>query len=236
MVVGKLKDLTLTPHFGYLTVIERAENIGRYVAWKCKCKCGKELVVRAKDLTSGNTKSCGCYKIERLKELKTNGILGNRYNKLVVIEETEERNASKQRMIRCKCDCGSEVLVAYTSLITGNTKSCGCIKSHGEQQIAEILTENNVEFAREYTFKDFVLENGGRPRFDFAIFNEGKLSHLIEYDGIQHFEYTDSGWNTKENYEKTKANDKQKNEFCKRNNIRLIRIKYDEGIAIDKLL
>ena len=139
-------------------------------------------------------------------------------------------------MIRCKCDCGSEVLVAYTSLITGNTKSCGCIKSHGEQQIAEILTENNVEFAREYTFKDFVLENGGRPRFDFAIFNEGKLSHLIEYDGIQHFEYTDSGWNTKENYEKTKANDKQKNEFCKRNNIRLIRIKYDEGIAIDKLL
>ena len=130
MVVGKLKDLTQTPHFGYLTVIERAENIGRYVAWKCKCKCGKELVVWAKDLTSGNT------------------------------------------------------------------KSCGCIKSHGEQQIAEILTENNVEFAREYTFKDFVLENGGRPRFDFAIFNEGKLSHLIEYDGIQHFEYTDSGWNT----------------------------------------
>ena len=43
-------------------------------------------------------------------------------------------------------------------------------------------------------------------------------------------------YNTKENYEKTKANDKQKNEFCKRNNIRLIRIKYDEGIAIDKLL
>ena len=68
----KAKDLTLTPHFGYLTVIERAENIGRYVAWKCKCKCGKELVVRATDLTTGNTKSCGCYKIERLKELKTN--------------------------------------------------------------------------------------------------------------------------------------------------------------------
>ena len=48
--------------YGYLTVIERAENTkeGR-AQWKCKCKCGNELIVLGKHLRSGNTKSCGCY-------------------------------------------------------------------------------------------------------------------------------------------------------------------------------
>lgn len=232
----KAQDLTLTPNFTYLTVIERAPNIGRYVAWKCECKCGKELVVRAKDLVSGNTKSCGCYKLERIKETKTKSIINNIYGRLLVIEETEERDSSNKRMIRCKCDCGSIILVTYSDLVTGNTKSCGCSKSHGEERIAKLLSENNVEFAREYVPKDFQLKSGGRPRFDFAVFKNGVLSHLIEYDGIQHFEYTNSGWNTKENYEKTRVNDEQKNKYCEDNKIKLIRIKYDEGITIDKLL
>lgn len=48
--------------YGYLTVIERALNNkdGR-AAWKCRCKCGKEIIVSGKSLRSGNTKSCGCY-------------------------------------------------------------------------------------------------------------------------------------------------------------------------------
>ena len=52
--------------YGYLTVIERAENdrSGR-AKWKCRCRCGKEVVVLGKHLRSGNTKSCGCYQRER---------------------------------------------------------------------------------------------------------------------------------------------------------------------------
>lgn len=29
-------------------------------SWMCQCSCGKEVVVRANSLLSGNTKSCGC--------------------------------------------------------------------------------------------------------------------------------------------------------------------------------
>ena len=50
--------------YGRLTVIERAPNIGKYVAWNCLCVCGKTLAVRADSLRSGNTKSCGCLKAE----------------------------------------------------------------------------------------------------------------------------------------------------------------------------
>ena len=52
--------------YGYLTVIERAENDkeGR-AQWLCQCKCGNQVIVRGKALRNGNTKSCGCYQRER---------------------------------------------------------------------------------------------------------------------------------------------------------------------------
>ena len=72
-------------------------------------------------------------------------------------------------------------------------------------------------------------ENGVPLKFDFAIFNnQNKLKYLIEYDGTQHFEYTDSGWNTKNHFEYTQKHDELKNNYCKSNNIPLIRIKYTQ--------
>lgn len=51
--------------FGKLTVIERTEN--QYtksgvpvVAYRCRCDCGNEVIVRAGNLRSGHTSSCGC--------------------------------------------------------------------------------------------------------------------------------------------------------------------------------
>ena len=54
----KLIDLT-GQVFGQLTVIERAPNIGKQPAWRCKCSCGNECVVQAGALKSGQ-KTCGC--------------------------------------------------------------------------------------------------------------------------------------------------------------------------------
>lgn len=51
-----------------------------------------------------------------------------------------------------------------------------------------MLLENNIDFAREYTFGDLKGVNGGALRFDFAIFKNKKLSHLIEFNGKQHYE------------------------------------------------
>ena len=48
--------------------------------------------------------------------------------------------------------------------------------------------------------------------------------------------YRNSGWNTKENFEKTKIRDQIKNEYCFEKNIKLIRIKYNEDITLEKIL
>lgn len=62
--------------FGRLTVIEqcgvRIYPCGsRKRLWKCLCDCGKEVEITTNRLTSGNTKSCGCYKVEAEKEVHT---------------------------------------------------------------------------------------------------------------------------------------------------------------------
>lgn len=56
---ARLHDIT-GEKFGKLTAIERAENIGKEVAWKCLCECGKYKIVRTYSLLSGDTQSCGC--------------------------------------------------------------------------------------------------------------------------------------------------------------------------------
>lgn len=46
--------------FGRLTVLYRDKNIGTHAAWRCKCDCGAEKVVRGSRLLDGRVKSCGC--------------------------------------------------------------------------------------------------------------------------------------------------------------------------------
>ena len=45
--------------FGRLTVLGPAANIGGRTAWRCRCECGRETVVRTHHLRAGHTASCG---------------------------------------------------------------------------------------------------------------------------------------------------------------------------------
>ena len=70
-VMGKRLDLT-RQRFGRLTVVKytgRSKN--SHVMWFCKCDCGNETVVRDDSLKSGNTKSCGCLRLDRTREANT---------------------------------------------------------------------------------------------------------------------------------------------------------------------
>ena len=52
----------------------------------------------------------------------------------------------------------------------------------------------------------------------------------IEYDGRQHFQAIEY-WGGEEVFQLTQFHDQIKNDYCKENNIRLIRIKYDEDVS-----
>lgn len=52
---------------GRLSVIRRADNIGRRTAWICLCDCGREVRQYTEVLRSGRASSCGCLRIEQIR-------------------------------------------------------------------------------------------------------------------------------------------------------------------------
>ncbi len=58
-------------------------------------------------------------------------LVGQKFNKLTVIERDYSQN--KRPYWLCKCDCGNIVSVRGDLLRSGNTKACGCLyKKHGQ--------------------------------------------------------------------------------------------------------
>lgn len=102
-------------------------------------------------------------------------------------------------------------------------------KSKGEDKIAKILKNEGVKFIREKRFKD--CKNKRSLPFDFYL---PDMNVAIEYDGEQHFKpkfyYDEKG------LEEIKIKDEIKNEYCKSNNIKLIRIPYTEFDNIENIL
>lgn len=56
---------------------------------------------------------------------KLNDLTHKQFEKLTVIERAANKNG-KTRWL-CRCECGNEIIVYASSLISGNTKSCGCL-------------------------------------------------------------------------------------------------------------
>lgn len=58
------KDLT-NLNFGKWTVLSFAGTKKGAAIWLCRCDCGRERTLNTRSLTSGNSKSCGCYRTDR---------------------------------------------------------------------------------------------------------------------------------------------------------------------------
>ena len=72
-VIGhRRKPYELTgERFGRLTVIRRGGKSSSGFCWICKCDCGNIVEVRGRNLRKGNTRSCGCYRNEIIKSVRT---------------------------------------------------------------------------------------------------------------------------------------------------------------------
>lgn len=67
---ARSKDLT-GQTFTRLSVIKRLG--GKYTKYLCLCSCGNSKAIVGADLTSGNTRSCGCLALELASERATHG-------------------------------------------------------------------------------------------------------------------------------------------------------------------
>lgn len=221
--MGKFIDITGNK-YNRLTVIrihpQRTKS--NHILWECVCECGIEKLVEGQDLKSGKVKSCGCLNREKAAAKNRKDLTNQVFGKLMAKRPTKKRSGGYV-VWECQCECGNLIEVSTNSLTTGNTTSCGCLHSRGEEYISKLLLFNNIAFQNQKSYKDCVSPSTGRVlRFDFFVDNK----YLIEYDGILHFETENHGWNSEEMLKKTQLHDKIKNEYCFENNIPLIRIPY----------
>lgn len=70
-------------------------------------------------------------------------LIGERFGKLVVLEELSERKRGKDVQWLCRCDCGKLHNVTSSNLKQG-TKSCGCI-------VAEVCIKTHTKHAMSTT-------------------------------------------------------------------------------------
>ena len=222
--------------YGMLTVIAEApSDKSGNAMWECRCECGNIKIIQGRHLRSGNTTSCGCKRIKSLIEYnhtRVKDLTNQKFGKLTALYSIGSNN-NKNIIWHCKCECGEECDVASHDLLTGNTKSCGCMrtKSFGENKIAAILDAENIKYIREYTPESLSFKG----RFDFYL---PDYNIMIEYDGIQHFIQGNGKFDNAEKFALTQKHDAIKTQWCKDNNIPLIRIPYTkyETLCIQDLI
>lgn len=225
----KATDLT-NQQFGDLIVIKRGENIGRFAGWICECQCcGSQLHIRSDLLKSGKATGCGKNKKTKFKI----DYAGKQFENYTVIKRLNNN-------WECLTDDGNIIYKTSTELARAKkyyndskkqkekkNENIQFIKklhkhikhmSEGEFIIMSLLLQNNLMFEMEKTFSDLKSEKNGFYRFDFFVNN----NYIIEYDGEQHFKEIDFFNNLKEQI----SSDNIKNQYCKNNNIPIIRIPY----------
>lgn len=201
----------------------------RKAQWVTECDCGNIFIVTGKAVRTGHTLSCGCLRKEntlKLREEYRENIIGNKYGKLTVLKEDGYRtlpDGRRIRMVLCKCDCGNTKSITASYLQDGSTKSCGCLSSIGELSIENYAIENDIAFKRQITFNDLKYKKS--LRFDFGFYKENQLKLLIEYNGRQHYDKNNGYYS-----EDIVITDQLKYDYCKKNNIPFVVIKYNDNI------
>jgi hypothetical protein len=147
-------------------------------------------------------------------------------NKFDVIGQYIKAN----QKIEIKCNtCNNNWNIAPYSLLQG--AGCPiCNQSKGEFIIKIFLEINNIIYNPQYVFDG--CRNKNPLHFDFYLPDHNTC---VEYDGVQHFKSIEH-FGGEECLKYTIKNDKIKNNFCKENKIRMIRISYTQIGNIEKIL
>ena len=213
-----------------LTVIEMLYNYQNKNRTYCRC-IGindieyKEYIIRQDALQSGATNST--------KGACTGGVIhdltNQRFGMLVALYPTDKRVSNGCVRWYCKCDCGNETNPDPTmnNLTRHHTLSCGCRKNSKWELFIQSYLENiNIDFIPQKVFSD--CKNKNNTCYLYFDFYLPYYNMIIEYDGQQHFEPIKI-WGGEEKLKRQQENDEIKNQYCKNNNINLVRIPYTKN-------
>ena len=117
--------------FGNLTVLEYTGK-----GYLCKCTCGAEHIYPVKRIKTGRA----CIDCTPTK-YACKDLTNKRFGKLVAKAPTSKRYGNNI-IWHCICDCGNEVGIPTNRLVSGNTRSCGCLS----QDTYKLKRNYSIEF------------------------------------------------------------------------------------------
>lgn len=142
----------------------------------------------------------------------------------------KEQYIDSQHKIKVECNEGHIYSTTVHSFMNGYRCTMCNIKSKGERKIKQVLDKYNECYEREYRFED--CRGKKTYPFDYKIVNK---NIVIEYDGIQHYIYGCFNMDLLDLMNR-KYIDNKKTQYCKNNNIQLIRIPYWDFDNIEDIL
>jgi len=217
MFVNKANEIH-NNSYDYSRVIYIKSNI----KIKINCKCHGEFL----QTPNHHLQNHGCPKCKNLYTTKEfvdrcNKIHNNRYD----YSKTKYSGIKTKAEIVCRKH-GSFFQSPEHHI---NGKGCPrCNVSKGEQKISQWLDARGIKFVPQKEFQDCRNPKTNRKlKFDFYV---PEKNLLIEYDGFQHFNkvFVDITL--------VQYRDEIKNQYCKDNNIKLIRIPYTKIKNMDDIL
>lgn len=124
------------------------------------------------------------------------------------------------------CSCGNDFMVDMDHFVVGKYQCNECrVKQSAIATKVELwLNLNRIDYVKEKRFDDCFYKN--TLPFDFYL---PKYNACIEVDGIGHYRPVNFGGNkedAKKSFEERKLIDKIKTEYCKNQNISLLRIPF----------
>ncbi len=147
----------------------RGSNARGDALWQCLCDCGGSCVVKTNRLTSGTTTSCGCKK----RGPHRSTLDGQRFGRLTVVRVLSI-DKWRRGHYECRCDCGENTIVPDRALVTGVSKSCGCLK---------VEVDSSRVGANHPSFKPYLTDEDRQQRR----FIEGYKEWALEVKVQSHF-------------------------------------------------
>lgn len=153
--MGAIVDMT-GQRIGRLTVLERDFSKKGVAYWICQCDCGNKVSIRGSNLRDKNhpTQSCGCLNKEK-HNVDTTSLVGKQFGRLLVLERdlSKEIGHGKDSYWICQCECGNQKSILGRSLLSGHTKSCGCLRAENLIQ-RQTLDLTNKRFGKVVALKN----------------------------------------------------------------------------------
>ena len=114
--------------FGKLTVLRRSGCDDKlFNSWLCRCDCGEEVLRFCETVPEHHSACLRCKKKKQGSYIEHGTwLLGRRFGRLTVINY-KGRDSNSNHLWEYQCDCGTITTVRATSLIMGQTQSCGCL-------------------------------------------------------------------------------------------------------------